>query len=141
MGNFETAWKILAASVIVWRLTSFFFDGAAGTPDAARLPHLNQPSVGAARGWSEQHAVRQRFPASRLMDCLYWASVWMSAQATILVLCGVGGLVLNWAVVSGIARMRSVSQIKATDQGAAMREATRVPHKTQECSGTERLCL
>jgi hypothetical protein len=137
MVGVETAWKVLAAIAILWRLASFLFDGAPADAEAVRPPQF--ATIGPLSGRLESEGLG--IFAGRLMQCLYWASVWMSAQLTIWVICGFGGLVLNWAVLSGVARLCRRSRGKVIAQCKAAGDVRAIPQPAQECNGAARLCL
>jgi hypothetical protein len=79
------------AVLAVWRLSRLLFeDGVEGS------------------GWGgASRLLRMRprdFLGNRVMDCLYWLHVWLSAQTAMWVACGFAGVFLSWVVGAGISR-------------------------------------
>jgi hypothetical protein len=135
MEYLQTIPKMALAGAAVWRLMRMihgaFDDGA---------------------GIHGQGLVRLRLEdvlGSRVMDFLYWIGIWMSAQTALWVACGLGGVLLNWLVFSGAARLMRWSKearptaVAKDDVSGAAASSGVLPVKaiaTKDCNGAAQLC-
>jgi len=96
MAEAGTIWRMTVAGLAVWRLSRLLFeDGVEGR---------------GIEGWGWNGASRllrmrpQNFLGNRVMDCLYWLHVWLSAQTAMWVACGFAGVFVSWAAGSILSR-------------------------------------
>jgi hypothetical protein len=99
MAQFQTIWHLVVASMVIWRLSRALLE----VEGSGRTSHLVP-------------AKSENILGSRVLDCLYWLSVWLSAQTAVWVMCGLTGVVANWLLISGVLR---VLKRDAQDDGLA----------------------
>ena len=123
----ETISKIGLAVLGIWRLTrsaqlAFHHGGAASYGQRAGITLRPEDYLG-----------------HRVMDCLYWIAIWMSAQTAIWVACGFAGVLVNWLAFAGVARL--VQRSKRTTVPRIKAASTAHATSTKDCNGAAQLCL
>lgn len=109
MEELGTIWRISVAGLAVCRLSSLLVDGP-----------LRRGSTRLVRTRPEN------FLGSRIMDCLYWLHVWLSAQTALWVAYGFAAVVLSWLIVLGVSHAAALHSRVVTEQPTEPRDASRL---------------
>ena len=80
--------RMLLAGVAVWRLSNLIVQGRSYSGRSQFLSLRAENVFG-----------------NRVLDCVCLLSVWFSAQTAIWVAAGLGGVLLNWLLISSISRL------------------------------------
>jgi len=86
MEHITAVLKFVLVLMVVWRLAQL-----SGNGDALSLLGLDGSKP-------------LTLSCARVIDCVSCLSVWMSAQATLWVVCGFTGVILNWVLISTVCR-------------------------------------